>query len=231
MDHNEAIRLQAAEKYVLGELPQDLRDAYEEHYFGCVECALEVKAAVAFVNVGREVLRVDRLEARAAARGTKSPGEWFLWLRPAFAVSALAVLLLVVGYQNFVTIPQAKKDLAVNGGQLFTSSFSLQMANVRGGNEVKVQIHPNEAFALKFDFTPSRTFDSYLCQLRDESGRTLLEEMVPGSSTNKEAQLAVRGGLVKPGRYNLVFTGVPGSSDQGSGQEVLRLGFSVEFLR
>jgi hypothetical protein len=231
MDHNEAIRLQAAEKYVLGELSRDLRDAYEEHYFDCAECALEVKAAAAFVDVGREVLRSDRLEARAAARGTKSPGGWFLWLRPAFAVSALAVLLLVVGYQNFVTIPQAKKDLAVNGGQLFTSSFSLQMANVRGGNEVKVQIHPNEAFALKFDFTPSRTFDSYLCRLQDEAGRTLLEEMVPGSSTNKEAQLAVRGGLVKPGKYNLVFTGVPGSSDQGSGQEVLRLGFSVEFLR
>jgi hypothetical protein len=233
MDHNEAIRLQAAEKYVLGELPEDLRDAYEEHYFDCAECALEVKAAAVFVDTGREVLRTDRVEARAraAAKDTKSPGGWFFWLRPAFAVPVLAVLLLIVGYQNLVTIPQAKKDLAVSGGQLFTSSFSLQMANVRGGNEVKVQIHPDEAFALKFDFTPSRTFDSYLCQLQDASGHTLLQEVVPGSSTNKEAQLAVRGGLVKPGKYNLVFTGVPGSSDQGSGQEVLRLGFSVEFLR
>lgn len=230
MDHNEAIRLQAAEKYVLGELPQDLRDAYEEHYFDCAECALEVKAAAAFVDVGREVLRTDRLETRSAARDTKSPRGWFSWLRPAFAVPALAALLLLVVYQNAVTIPGAKRDLALSGGQLFTSSFSLQMANVRGGNAVKVQIHPDEAFALKFDFTPSRTFDSYLCQLQDASGHTLLQEAVPGSSTNKEAQLAVRSGLVKPGDYNLVFAGVPGSSSQGSREEVLRLRFSVEFL-
>jgi len=32
MDHNDAVRLQAAEKYVLGEFPPDLRDEYEEHF-------------------------------------------------------------------------------------------------------------------------------------------------------------------------------------------------------
>jgi hypothetical protein len=35
MDHLEAKRIQAAEKYVLGELTPALRDEYEEHYFDC----------------------------------------------------------------------------------------------------------------------------------------------------------------------------------------------------
>ena len=57
MDHNEALQLQAAEKYVLGELPPPLRDEFEEHFFGCQECALDVKAAAGFVDNARHVWR------------------------------------------------------------------------------------------------------------------------------------------------------------------------------
>lgn len=226
--------MQAAEKYVLGELPRELRNAYEEHYFDCAQCAIDVKAAAAFVDAGRDILRAQRQDALAtgkAASVAKASGGWFFWLRPAFAVPAFAVLLLIVGYQNLVTIPQAKKDLTLSAGELVTSSFSLQMANVRGGNEVKAQIHPNEPFALKFDFTPSKTFDNYLCELQDSSGNSVLRQIVPGASTNKEAELAVRGGLVQPGKYNLVFTGAPSANGPEGGEEVLRLRFSVEFLR
>jgi len=57
MDHNEALRLQAAEKYVLGELPPPLRDEFEEHFFDCQECALDVTATAGFVNNVRNVSR------------------------------------------------------------------------------------------------------------------------------------------------------------------------------
>lgn len=227
MDHKQAVDMQAAEKYVLGELPTTLRDEYEEHFFDCAECAVDVKVAAAFVDNTRDVLRQGpgkELTKAAVAGG------WFAWFRPIVAVPAFAALLLIIVYQNTFTIPQAKKEAALNASQLVTSSYSLQMANVRGGEEVKVRIHPEESFALKFDFTPSRTFDSYICELQDASGRALLQESVPGSSTNKEQELVVRGGLVKPGKYNLVFAGVPGTRNEGSRKEVLRLGFSIEFL-
>jgi hypothetical protein len=241
MNHNQAVELQLAVKYVLGELPPVQRDEYEDHYIDCPACARDVHAAAAFADTARAVFRQEaRNDAPAQVRIQKQGG-WFAWLRPAFAVPALAALLLFVTYQNTVTIPRAKEVAAHSASQLFASSFSLNKANTRGGElrgeeasegeEVKVQVHPNESFALKFDFTPSRIFDSYICQLQDASGRSLLEENVPGTSTNKEQQLVVRGGLVKPGKYNLVFTGVPGSSGQGGHEEVLRLGFSVEFHR
>jgi anti-sigma factor RsiW len=57
MDHNEALRMQAAAKYVLGELSPVLREEYEEHFFDCTACALDVKAATDFLNIAREVLR------------------------------------------------------------------------------------------------------------------------------------------------------------------------------
>jgi hypothetical protein len=114
----------------------------------------------------------------------------------------------------------------------------LQTANVRGERgergeehlgEVKVPVRPNEAFALDFDFTPARAFDNYLCQLQDESGHSLLQVSIPGSSKNKEAHLAIPGGLVHPGKYNLVFTGARSTKGQSAKDEVLRLGFSIEF--
>jgi len=229
MDHDEAVRLQAAVKYVLGELPQSERDSFEEHYFDCGECALDVRASAAFADNARNVLGQ---EARDAALQDTAPAgrRWLAWLKPIVAVPAVAVLLLVVAYQNTVTIPRAKHEAAGGAGQMVTSVFSLQMADTRGGEEVKVRVHPNESFGLKFDFTPAKALSSYVCELLDESGRSLARQSVPGTSTNQEAEFVVRGGRVKPGKYNLVFTGAPDSNGQGTREEVLRLGFSVEFL-
>jgi anti-sigma factor RsiW len=57
MTHDEAIRVKAAEQYALGELPQPIRDEFEDHFFDCEECALDVKAAAAFVDNARAVWR------------------------------------------------------------------------------------------------------------------------------------------------------------------------------
>lgn len=227
MDHNEALRVKAAEKYALGELSATQRDEYEEHYFDCGECALEVRAIAAFADTTREVLRQERIfeESKAAARGG-----WFAWLRPAFAVPAMAVLLSVVGYQNFVTIPAARQEAAQGAAQLFATPFSLQMANVRGGEEVKIQIHANESLPLKFDFTPGKIFDEYICQVEDEMGRPLFQMKVPGTLANKEVNVVVPAGSVKTGKYALVFTGAPTANKQASREEVLRLSFSVDIL-
>src|SRR5713101_8336644 len=115
MNHNEAIQMQAAEKYILGELPAVLRDGYEEHFFDCAECALDVKAAAVFADTTREVLRQEK-----ASSVSKDPiparGEWLRWFRPVIAVPAFAALLLVVGYQNLVSIPRWK-GLAAQSSQ------------------------------------------------------------------------------------------------------------------
>jgi len=229
MNHGEAVRLQAAEKYVLGELPPVQRDEYEDHYMDCAECARDVLAVAAFADTAREVFRQEA-QNEASARDQERGG-WLAWLKPMVAVPAFAVLLLFVVYQSVVTIPRAKQGASQSAAQFLTSSFSLQMANVRSGEEVKVQVRPNESFALKFDFIPSRTFKNYICQLQDESGHSVLEVVVPGSSANEEAQLVVPAGRVRPGKYNLVFTGASGSNGSETSGEVLRFSFSVEFAQ
>jgi Putative zinc-finger len=230
MDHNEAIQLQAAVKYVLGELSQAQREEYEEHYFDCAECALDLKALAIFADTAREVLRQEKASALAGDRVRVRSG-WLRWLQPVTAVPVFAALLLIVTYQNTVTIPRVREEAASGAAQLFVSSRAPKMAVTRGGGEVKLSARANESLPLKFDFTPSQTFEAYVCQLQDEAGRSLLQLRVPGSFTNKELNLVVPAGVVKPGKYALVFTGDPDAKGQPTKNEVLRLSFAIEFLQ
>src|SRR5207253_9281173 len=104
MDHEEAVRLQAAVKYVLGELPQAERDSLEEHYFDCAKCALDVRAAAAFTDNARNMLCQ---EARGAASQAAAPagGEWLAWLKPRGAVPAVGALRIALGYQTGGGVP------------------------------------------------------------------------------------------------------------------------------
>jgi hypothetical protein len=229
MNHSEAKQLQAAEKYLLGELSATQRDEYEEHCFDCADCALDLKAMAAFADNAREVLRQETANSMVRVPVPVRAG-WFSWFRPIVAAPVFAALLLVILYQNTVTIPRVKEEAVLPAGQVIAATVSLQTANTRGGEELKVQVPANEAFALKFDFTPAQKFESYVGKLQDQSGRRLLQVTIPGSSMNREVQLVVPAGLVKAGKHSLVFTGLPGSSGQVAGGEVLRLGFTVEFL-
>lgn len=70
MEHSEAVQQRAVERYVLGELTSDLRDAFEEHYFDCPECQADVSALATFVTAGRMILAED-LIVRATTRESK----------------------------------------------------------------------------------------------------------------------------------------------------------------
>lgn len=230
MDHNEAVELQAAVKYVLGELSQVQREEYEEHYFDCAECAVDIKVLATFADTTREVLRQERAN-QLAKELVPGRGGWLRWLQPVVAVPAMAALLLIIAYQNTVTIPRDREEAASGAAQLFVSSRALKMAITRGGEDIaKYSVRQGQSLPLKFDFTPKKSFDAYVCQLQDEAGRTVLQVRVPGSFTNKELNLVVPGNSIKPGRYSLVFTGDPASTGHPTRDEVLRLDFAVEFL-
>src|SRR5258708_16544462 len=101
MDHNDAIQLQAAVKYVLGELSQVQRDEYEEHYFDCAEGAVDINALATFADTTREVLRQERAN-QFPKELVPSRGGWLRSLQPAGAVPALPAPPLIVPDHNTV---------------------------------------------------------------------------------------------------------------------------------
>jgi len=240
MDHNEAVRLHAAEKYLLGELPKEQHAEYEEHYFDCSACAEEIKATATFMESARQVIREEVPEAVGGRRlvpAVPAAGGWFGWLlRPAFAVPVFAALLLFIGYQNGVVVPRLKNSSSNQTGEIISSSFQLR-GSVRGGNEdddtaSKVRVRTGESFTLTFDFTPTGTFSEYDWQLRDQAGRSVKSGHISGDKKYQAVSLPVSGGVESPGRYTLVFF----ESSDGNGQavnqkEAQRLTFAVEFIQ
>jgi hypothetical protein len=231
MDHNEAIELQVAVKYVLGELSSPQRDEYEEHYFDCAECATDIRALVTFADTAREVLLQEKSAHLMAASAPASAAGWFRWFQPIVAIPAFAALLLIIAYQNTVTIPLARTGGSSSNAQLFVSSRAPKMVITRSGEDLpKYSVHPNDPLPLRFDFTPSSPAEAYDCQILDESGRSLLQMRVPGSFAKRELNLVIPANRLKPGHYSLVFTAAPDAKNQPAKAEVLRLSFVVEFL-
>src|SRR5215467_12712134 len=107
MNHDEAIRLMGTEKYLLDELSPELRDQFEEHFFSCTECALDVRVGAAFIDQSKELLARESVASRVVPVVRAGPG-WLAWLRPAFVGPVFAVLLAVIAYQNVITYPRLK---------------------------------------------------------------------------------------------------------------------------
>ena len=88
MDHSEATKIKAVEKYILGELPSELREQFEEHYVDCPECASDVRALARFRTVGRLLLEEDPAGGVPSTERRRPLG-WQNWLRPVFAAPAI----------------------------------------------------------------------------------------------------------------------------------------------
>jgi hypothetical protein len=229
MDHNEAIQLQAAVKYVLGELSLVQREEYEEHYFDCAECAIDLKVLATFADTTREVLRQEKSAQLVAASAPASAG-WFRWFQPIVAIPAFAALLLIIAYQNMVTIPRAGQQASSTSANIVFNSHPIRGVNTAGEETRTLSIRPGEAFLLDFDFVPTRTFDQYIGQLEDANGRVLLRSSIAGGNANHEAHLPVPARLLRPGKYVLAFYGDPGATGRLNSQnEAGRLSFAVEF--
>jgi hypothetical protein len=214
MDHLEAKRLHAAEKYVLGELTADQRDAYEEHYFDCAECAEDVKATLTFVSAGREVFREDPVPSAVAPKELAPRSRWTSWFRPMIAIPAMAVLLLAVGYYSRTSKPQVGVITAPGQTILSSPSFGLRGGDRLENEKTIVQLQGNDSVQLHFDFVPSQVqnFSSYTGELQDSASRVLLQFSIPPDRVNKEVNLIVPSGLLHPGDYTLTVFGRDSSS-------------------
>src|SRR5260370_24234518 len=102
MDHDMVVRQKMTERYLLDELDPAARDEFEEHYFDCKECALDVRAGALFVEQSKFVLAekaepvVARLPATASVQAVP---RWLTWFRPAVVLPLMALLLTVIGFQ------------------------------------------------------------------------------------------------------------------------------------
>jgi hypothetical protein len=230
MNHNEAKDLQAAAKYVLGELSPVQRDEYEDHYIDCPECAKEVHAAAAFADTTREVFRQEE-QAEAAKRAARARGGWFAWLRPAFAVPAFAVLLLALGYQTVVSVPHWKKLAMQSAASGVMPMHSLIESNVRGSELPTFRVKRNEIFGVFVDVPVDKAYSSYVLRLEDPAGRSTTLSTVSYAEAQK-TMVAKVNPWEQSGTYKIVVLGLAGQdADPAKATTLATMNFNVEFAK
>lgn len=108
MNHETALKTDAAERYVLGGMSDEEAAAFEEHFFDCRECARELDVTASFA----ENARVAFTERPAVPRTKPEPDPWwkpwtFRWslVLPYAAAAAFGGIAL---YQGMVIVPRSR---------------------------------------------------------------------------------------------------------------------------
>jgi len=224
MDHDLAVESQACEKYLLGELSPELRDAYEEHYFSCRECATQLRIAAEVISAGQQIF-AETPALAVLERTVPELGIWSRWLRPAFAIPVLAGLLLVVGYQNLVIIPRLKESQSPR----VLPMFSLIAANTRGERTPEFVARPDEPIGLYVDVPADPAYSAYDIRLQDPTGKTTPVRSISYAEAQK-TQVVILNPDTRPGNYVIVISGRAASgAATAAAKELARLQFAIEF--
>ena len=157
------------------------------------------------------MLRSDSVAVAASGAGrqpARSGGWWTVLLRPVFAVPVLALLLLVAGYQNAVTIPHLKTALSRSEVAQTLPSFSLIAENSRGGAPLAISVPAGKPFSFFVDIPPKGSDGSYVCEFHNESGKLELSVNIAADEAKRTVQLLVPAGRLAPGKHVLVVRGL-----------------------
>jgi hypothetical protein len=226
MDHDQAVRTFAVERYLLSEMPPPELDGFEEHYFECVECGESLRAASRFLEDAKQVWAatpqaVVPLAVPPRIPESKSPSSrttslnWLSWLQPQFAAPAMAVLLAMVGYQAFRNSSLSNALQNVSTPQVI---HTVALRPQTRGDATTLVVRQGESVVLQFDLP--QPVPSAELEVRSESDAVVLQ--IPGEQHLDQTNVSVSVPRfdLPPGRYNL--------SVRASGREVARYPLEVK---
>ncbi len=231
MDHDMVVRQKMTERYLLGELDPETRDEFEGHLFDCPDCALDVHAGAMFVEQSKVVL-AEKSEPISAGLPAPAPVPvkpgWLAWLRPAprtiYAVPVMALLLVVIGYQNLVTYPQMRQ--ALNRPQVLP--WAPVNVGTWGSGGPAITTRPGEGFLLFVRIPPDGSYSHYTAELYNPAGKLEWSLTIPAASAQDQWPVQVPGANRQAGSYTLAVQGVTAA---GEAKEVGRASFELQIQK
>jgi hypothetical protein len=223
MNHNDAIREQSVERYLLGELPEDARAQFEQHFFDCDICASDLKAGTAFVDTLRtDPQVVGSPQRKLQVVPNRAPRTWLRpWLAPVLAAS-----LLVVAYQNILVLPGMRKAAAVAESPAVINTVILANISARGTDIPRLVAPAHGSFLVSVDVPSKSEYASYICSLYTSSGERLWQLPITTQQAENTVSLRVPTDKAAEGINDLRVLGVP--STGGSPVEVGRYRFTLQ---
>ncbi len=235
MDHSEAMKLGATERYVLGDLSVSEVEEFERHFFDCPQCSEELRA----LTILQDNARAAYLEhgpgpftARQPAAGTEldRAGWWMAlrraWGRPWVLAPALAgvVLAALAGYESGVRfhsfVPQP------------VSEYALYAAS-RGDLTAVTPPRGAQFYTLYMDRTWEHEYGHYRAMFLDDgvpNKPVRYAISLPAPAPGREVHVLIPTQALPAGRYVLVIYGLGDVEEDSSKEaEVARYPFSLRF--
>ena len=210
MDHSMVVRQKMTEKYLLAELDPEVRDEFEEHYFDCAECALDVSAGAQFVSQSKIVLAESAEPLPMPVSRPRPVQGWLAWLRPMFAAPALALLLVVVGYQNMVTFPSLRSD-ASQARVLPTASVNVGTYGVGGPATI---VPAGKGLILFLRIPQDGPAVRYIADLHGPSGKLESSFEIPATPGQDQWTVSVPEVDRQTGDYIIAVQGITASGEK-----------------
>jgi hypothetical protein len=213
MNHKISVKTQAAEKYLLGELRPAERDAFEQHFFECSECAEDVRLGFEFSENAKAVFRQ---EPNRVSKGTYAATrrDWFAWIRPWVLAPMAATLALTAftGYQNVIEIPTLRARVGqLQKPQVLLSSMVLAPSSRSSVPSIAISPAAN-FFQLSLAIGAIAPAERYQCDLRSDAGKSIAA--IPVSKLDPDANLTllIPTADLPTGYYEAVLVGVTGGA-------------------
>jgi len=208
MEHDQAIRSQAAERYVAHELSPAEQDAFEEHFFDCPACADDVRFELTFAANVRAVVLEQRTEPRPAPEpyGTKTRENRWAWLRlrPVMAFSYAANFVLAAGF-GYVLLTGGHESAVPR----FTQPY-FAPGPTHGGGEVHAIPTGETSYVVRF-LAPNGANQSYSYEILDSAGRRESSDSLQAPASEDDSlYLLVPLAKLPAGVHTLVVRGGPG---------------------
>jgi len=217
INHDDAIKDLMAERYLLGELHTDERDAYEEHLFSCNTCFEQVKAGTEFVS---HLRHIDTPHPQPPlARGFMS--RLIAGTRQPLTITMFTFLVLMGGF----AVHQSSEISYLKEPRPEIRSVLTGIAH--GSSEVHlIRVPRNSALSLNVEYAPKGEFISYRAQILSSSGKALHTVALPETQVGTTATIALPADALKPAQYSMV---VFGRRSDGTQEEVGRGAFELQF--
>ncbi|MGH9718791.1 MAG: zf-HC2 domain-containing protein [Bryobacteraceae bacterium] len=215
MDHGVAVDTKATIRYLLGEMTEQERDDFEEHYFSCPECAGDVEASRIFIANGRDLCRSSVQKHTAKTRWFLAPG----WATPTLA-AVCAALVVAVGVQMFSVTPSLRRELAQATAPQFVPEIPL-LGVARSPDRVWEVPARTSHVTLVFYF--SEPFEKVSYEIRDSVPAIREMHVLPAPSRQPSARLQVPTSRLQPGEYELILRGLSGANSATIGRCRIRV--------
>jgi hypothetical protein len=225
MDHAVVVRQKMTERYLLDELEPEAREQFEEHYFDCPTCAVDVRAGAAFIEQSKVVLaeRPNEKAVRQPEPLPVKPGR-FGWFRPALVLPVMALLVGIVGYQNLITYPYMAAKVSTPS----VPPYAAVNIGTYGSDAAVVQAHAGEDFLIFVRIPPEGDYSSYAADFYDPAGKLEWSVTIPAVSGRDQWPVQVPGANRASGTYIVAVRGIGVGGDS---KELGRARFELQIQK